>query len=307
MMNEIHDSLVGSGWVQTDEPGQLDNIDAVLAIPSGGNYSLFRIYELIDGHEHLSRVFMKVAFTTHDILKSSTHPSNRVGNWAGTGVWLSDDITFPESKTIFTGYPSTGTGGAASPTSGITIVAGNSMICSNPDLGFYGFVYDSGSYTYDNTAYGDFSAPFAVFIQRHLSSDGEVLPGFSVWVRNQTSSNGGATNGNGTMTFRMEEHQAQYRFIGPEYVSPRRNDSHARAFCEVQTALPGGVIQVAPVYAMTPAVVQVPTLLTYIHGQISAGTQFEAETTGGNTYNFIATGMSGVYAGADSTFAMLFQ
>lgn len=301
IMQEIHDNLVTSGWEQTTAPGQIEDLNDVTALPAQDMRTHFRIYRLDDGHsfQH-GEIYMRVTFTRY---RAGMSQSWHLGLAPGCRIEVSQDSTFPAGMTFVAASPSGWVNGNTS--SSYTATLGVSMICSNPELGFYGFVYGSGSIMSTSISPSAYEGcPFAILIQRHLTNDLlSVESGFSVYGMN---TGGGASGSPWQVT--KETFPMGLKTFSPTFVTENTIHNHSpRPFGQNVVGIPGGTIQVAPVYHATPEIKQCPTLVSYLYSQMGAGTQFELETVGGNILNMISLGETGLSAGHSSCIAMLYQ
>lgn len=298
IMQDIHDHLILAGWEQTATAGQIADISSVSTYPTRDQETHFRVYKLNDGHGELhGDIFMKVTFSAYRLgYFNSVH----LPLCPGTKIQVSKDTVFDDATTLTCRLP---TGSRHSGTSAShTALSTSSIICSNPDLGFFGFVYGPGSLTYGENYAG---APFSIIIQRILNDDLTIADGFVVYGVHQLSE---LSSLSGTIGASKEALHSAMKVISPSFNNSSPVNNHSpRPFGTNVTAMAGGSVQVAPVYYAMPQIKQCPTLCSYLDAQITAGTQFEVQAPHGEIFNFVSLGHCGLTAGDSSSYAMLYQ
>ena len=300
---DVHDNLIDAGCVQTSDTGQLD-ISAVATLPADGSYAGYRIYEINDALSATHPIYIKLNFG------------------CGSEGLYSDSSWYVRSRTIRIEETfSTATNGAGSLTGNVssasgypqTLVSGGdstdtptnkgiSYYCKNDDAGFLGFFYGIGSRNKPNRGVGSYyGATLGILIQRDGSN------GFALHTNGLTNESGD----NFLATNRLPPALGQYvPFSGS--VSAQSTLLALRANGNASTLVGSDTILQPVFYASAAGLKQWPSLVTYRHSDIAAGTEFTLEAVTGSPKKFIALGNEtslGVdpIVGQSAAFAMLFD
>ena len=300
---DVHDNLIDAGCVQTSDTGQLD-ISAVAALPADGNYAGYRIYEINDALSATHPIYIKLRFGCGNEGLYSLEPAYarprtiRIEETFSAATNGSGLLTGNVSSA--SGYPQTWTGGGGfvSPHTN----KGISYYCRNDNTGFLGFFYGVGSRNKPCRQYGSYyGSTLGILIQR----DG--VNGFAIHTNGLTYES--PTDYLATST--LPPALGQYiPFSGS--VSAQSAMLAVRVNGNASTSVGSNTILQPVFYASTAGLKQWPSLVTYRHADIAAGTEFTLEAVTGSPKKFIALGNEtslGVdqIVGQSAAFAMLFD
>lgn len=277
---DLDATLLDNNWEAVTVAGEIEDL-ATINLPAIDSSAGFKVYRYVDSHSAMGEIYMRIGFT---LSKIGFNFNSSAARGIKFKVEVSNSLDFTPTRTFYSWCPSSNASGANSYSPPNT--AGESFCCRLDEYGFYGLVHGAGaqrghSTSYDTNRY----AFFSIFIQRNLDPDMNVIPGFSVF-----GPHGGDADGNlgGWNSSQMQSWQM--KFISDDFYHNSNQSTHgAKPFGTSHTLLPGGSLQISPVFTQTPEVKQVPFLVTYVNAQMEEGTQFEAETLYG-TFNFIALG-----------------
>ena len=308
---EIHGELIASGgWIQSPDTGQLD-INAVAALPADGSYAGYRIYFLADALHTSAPIYMKLEFGCanegHYVGATCRSRTLRIQVSFGKATDGAGNIT-ALSIPVRYGCPQTFSV-SGTVTTELTN-AGMSYICSNPERGFFGFVYGAGSRNKPLASAngGAFQASFALFLQRTTNSAGvPTSEGFTVYGHSINTSLIGGTNVAASL-----EIPSVYFHVRTASNEVFTGVNGATRHFAAEAVPIGGVAQFHPVFTRTPQIKQIPTLLTYRTIDLAEGTQVQAEVIPGQIDNFITLGneiemVPDSLTGSAGSFAMLYQ
>lgn len=278
---DLDATLLDNNWEAVTTAGEIEDLTTI-TLPAADASAGFKVYRYVDSHSAMGEIYMRVGFVSSKIGFNFNSGASRGIKFK---VEVSDTLDFTPTRTFYSWCPSSNTSGVNSGSAPNT--AGESFCCRLDEYGFYGLVHGAGAQSATsstNNVDPNRYAFFSIFIQRNLDPDMNVIPGFSVF-----GPHGGTSVGNlGGYNTQMQSWQM--KFISDDFYHDSNQSTHgAKPFATSHTLLPGGSLQISPVFTQTPEVKQVPFLVTYVNAQMEEGTQFEAETLYG-TFNFIALG-----------------
>ena len=300
---DVHDNLIDAGCVQTSDTGQMD-ISAVATLPADGSYAGYRIYEINDALSATHPIYIKLRFGCgteglYSWASAYVRPRTiRIEETFSTATDGAGSLTGNVSSA--SGYPQTLVAGGnvtSTPTN-----KGISYYCKNDDTGFLGFFYGIGSRNKPCSQYGSYyGSTLGILIQR----DG---------------SNGFALHTNG-LTYNAPNNFWANNNLPPalgQYVPFSGSVSTQSTLLALRTngnasTLVGSDTILQPVfYASAAGLKQWPSLVTYRHSDIAAGTEFTLEAVTGSPKKFIALGNETSLSvdpivGQSAAFAMLFD
>lgn len=300
---DVHDNLIDAGCVQTSDTGQMD-ISAVATLPEDGRSAGYRIYEINDALSATHPIYIKLSFGcgSEGLFSGNSGYARsrtiRIEETFSTATNGAGSLTGNVSSA--SGYPQTRVGGGgftATPTS-----KGISYYCKNDDAGFLGFFYGIGSRNKPCSQYGNYyGSTLGILIQRDGSN------GFALHTNGLTYD----SSDNFLENNKLPPALGQYvPFSGS--VSAQSTLLALRANGNASTLVGPDTILQPVFYASAAGLKQWPSLVTYRHSDIVAGTEFTLEAVTGSPKKFIALGNETSLSvdpivGKSAAFAMLFD
>lgn len=315
---ELHDLLLASGWVQTDDSGQLD-IASVVAMPGRDVYVGYRMYEIDDDLSAAGyKIYMKLEFGGYSETSNTSQHNTTSATGSiktsfgmktdGAGGLLSQSMA-PLTPAPIMRHPASLLSEFNNNISFSRPVLSYSYCCKNDDLGFFGLMFACNQRGWASQSSSRFNAAsLSVILQRTLDDSGVPTgDGFTVYVPRTVASDSrwpltmvSSTAHNITCGYSYSSNTIQSTF----YSSPRPAGLNGEPI--------SGRIQIGPTYSYVDASLKFnPNLVTYRTADITEGSQFEVEVAPGDFRNFIAlgpgTGQCPDQFGPQNSFAMLYE
>lgn len=301
LFQDVHDSLLTAGLVQTATAGQLV-IGDVAELPADGTFAGFCEYGFDDDLQATAPVIIKLEYGcgTEGLGSSSTTiRRNRTPRIRCT-------VSFKGNPSTSFQYPQA-YGAKGSVGSQLTDY-GMSFLSHDKDKGFLGFVYGAGSRNKPmaNPSGGYHGATLTLFVQRSTLADGTPTDeGVAIYSPSLPSIGTSNLWEAGILPPAISQYVA-------EDGEGTASTSLAVRLGGTQLATVDGAMQAQEVFYAAPDLRPFPWIFTYVTEGVPPGGEFAVEVFPGSTHNFVALGNEtgiGVDAliGQRGAIAMLFE
>lgn len=279
LFQDVHDSLILAGLVQTDTPGQLV-IQDVEALPDDGSFAGFIEYAFDDDLQAEAPVVIRLEYGCGvEGLGNFQHTRGRVPR-------IRSQVSLSGSMGSSPGHPQSYNAGASvasQPTH-----PGTSYIHYDKGKGFLGVVYGTGSRNkpWGNTTGSYYGATLTLFVQRDLTPSGvPTSTGVAVMypdLQNQILSN---LWNSGVLRRSLSQ------FITADEAYPPLANMALRVG-GIDFGVFNGNINTQQAYYTHPSegFKPFPFIVTYVNEDVIAGTEFELEVFPGTSTTFVTLG-----------------
>lgn len=302
LFNDLHDNLILSGLAQTDTAGQLV-INDVETLPADNAFAGFIEYAFTDDLQATAPIKLQLYYGcgVEGLYSSSTSTRSRTPR-------IKCEVYFKSALVSTFQCPQAFHYANSSVTTQLTDV-GYSLLCNNPDLGFFGITYGAGSRNkpFANSYGSYYGATFTCCIQRYLDNNGTpIANGIAILSPNLGSNDANNIWASGNLN-------ASYNKSCSFNISASRTDLMPRLRRATDLGSITGTL-VEPVYYIgidnQPKLW--PNLVTYLNSDITACEEFSFTPAIGAERNFVALGNEtclsvAPYEYQRAAFAMLFE
>lgn len=282
LFQDVHDSLLLAGLVQTDTPGQLV-IQDVEALPADGSFAGFIEYAFDDELQAEAPVVIRLEYGCGvEGLHTSTGSRSRIRT-----PRIRSQVSLLGVSGNTAGHPQSADYSSGSDTSQLTHL-GTSYIHYDKGKGFLGIVYGAGSRNkpWPHSAGSYYGATLALFVQRDLTPSGAPTPeGVAVMYPDLQSQSTADLWTTGVLRRSLSQ------FITADEAYPPLADMALRVG-GIDFGVFNGNINTQQAYYTHPTegFKPFPFIVTYVNEDIIAGTEFELEVFPGTSTTFVALG-----------------